>query len=93
MPTNGSIARSGCGQACAVLPDSPSGRINVPEIAQRLNIGRLAVYAMLEQKIIPAIRLGRRWIITRHAYEQWERTCGTRTRLGFETQTEVSVLN
>jgi excisionase family DNA binding protein len=53
-----------------------SGRISVPEIAKRLDIGRLAVYAMLEQKIIPGIRLGRRWIVTRHAYEQWECTCG-----------------
>ena len=55
----------------------PSSRICVPEIARRLAIGRLAVYSMLEQGIIPSIRLGRRWIITRHAYEQWERTCGT----------------
>ena len=51
-------------------------RISVPEIAVRLDIGRLAVYAMLKQGIIPGVRLGRRWIITRHAYEQWERTCG-----------------
>ncbi len=53
-----------------------SSRVSVPEIARRLHIGRLAVYAMLEQGLLPGIRLGRRWIITRHAYEQWERTCG-----------------
>ena len=53
-----------------------NGRITIPEIAQRLSIGRLAVYAMLEQGILPGIRLGRRWIVTRHAYENWERTCG-----------------
>jgi len=53
------------------------GRISVPEIAQRLSIGRLAVYGMLERGLIPGIRLGRRWIVTRHAFEQWERTCGT----------------
>ena len=40
------------------------------------NSGRIAVYTMLEQGIIPAIRLGRRWIVTRHAFENWERTCG-----------------
>jgi excisionase family DNA binding protein len=56
----------------------PSSRILVPEIAGRLSIGRLAVYEMLELRIIPGIRLGRRWIITRHAYEQWEQTCGVR---------------
>ena len=53
-----------------------SARISVEEIAQRLNVGRLAVYSMLEQKIIPGVRVGRRWIITRYAYENWERSCG-----------------
>jgi excisionase family DNA binding protein len=55
---------------------SLSSRIAVGEIAERLGVGRLAVYAMLEQGIIPGIRLGRRWIVTQAAYEQWERTCG-----------------
>lgn len=53
-----------------------SGRISVREISARLSIGRLAVYKLLEQRIIPALRLGRRYIVTRHAYEQWERCCG-----------------
>jgi len=57
---------------------STNGRIGVPEIASRLGIGRLAVYSMLEQGIIPGIRLGRRWIVTQAAYEEWERTCGVR---------------
>jgi excisionase family DNA binding protein len=70
-----------------------SSRISVPEVAQRLNVGRLAVYAMLEQGIMPGIRLGRRWIITRQAYEQWERTCGMRAGAGLPTQPEVTVLN
>jgi excisionase family DNA binding protein len=52
------------------------GRISATEIAKRLSIGRRTVYQMLEKHIIPAIRLGRRWIITRHAYEQWEQSCG-----------------
>ena len=51
-------------------------RMPVPEIAQRLGIGRIAVYTMLERGIIPGIRIGRRWIVTQSAYEQWERTCG-----------------
>lgn len=67
-------------------------RLTVPEIAGRLRIGRLAVYAMLVQGIIPGIRLGRRWIITRHAYEQWERTCGM-TGAGLTAGREVTVLN
>ena len=53
-----------------------SNRISIPEIARRLSIGRQAVYSMLEKHIIPGIRLGKRWIVTRHAYETWERTAG-----------------
>ena len=68
-------------------------RTTVPEIAKRLGIGRLKVYRMLEQQILPGIRVGRRWIITRHAYEHWERTCGTRSGAGLQTQPEVTVLN
>jgi excisionase family DNA binding protein len=61
-----------------------NARITVQEIATRLNVDRRAVYAMLEQGMIPGIRLGQRWLITRHAYEQWERTCGMRSDPGLE---------
>jgi excisionase family DNA binding protein len=76
-----------------VRPEQTCSRMSVAEIAKRLDIGRLAVYAMLEQGIIPGVRLGRRWIITRHAYEQWERTCGMRSGTGLNPQSEVMVLN
>jgi excisionase family DNA binding protein len=56
-----------------------SSRMSVPEIANHLSVGRLAVYAMLEQGLLPGIRLGRRWIVTRAAFQAWEKTCGTRT--------------
>lgn len=69
--------------------DSASNRISVPGIGRRLSIGRLAVYSMLEQRIIPGVRLGRRWIITRHAYLTWECTCGMAT--GLQRQTEHNV--
>ena len=72
---------------------SSSSRISVEQIAQRLNIGRQAVYAMLEQRTLPGIRVGRRWIVTRQAYEQWERTCGMRTLAGLKRQREVMVLS
>jgi excisionase family DNA binding protein len=75
------------------IPGQCSSRISVLEIARRLAVGRQAVYAMLEQKLIPGIRFGRRWIITRHAYELWERTCGMRAGTGLPTQPEVTVLN
>ena len=56
--------------------DIQSDRLTIPEIARRLTIGRLAVYAMLEKGLLPGLRVGRGWIVTRHAYESWERTCG-----------------
>jgi excisionase family DNA binding protein len=72
------------------LADSPSSRISVLEIARRLDIGRLAVYTMLEQGLLPGIRLGRRWIVTRHAFENWERTCGMPTGLQGRTEHKVT---
>ena len=59
-------------------PSVPS-YIRVPEIAQRLGVGRLTVYAMLEAGVIPGIPFGRRWIVTRYAFLQWERSCGVKT--------------
>lgn len=75
------------------LTESCGSRISVVEIAQRLKIGRMAVYTMLGQGIIPGIRLGRRWIITRHAYMAWERTCGLKAGAGLTAPPEVTVLN
>ena len=72
---------------------NPRARMTVEEIARRLDIGRLAVYTMLEQGLLPGIRLGRRWIVTRHSYEQWERTCGMQPGTGLQTDTEVTVVN
>jgi excisionase family DNA binding protein len=54
----------------------PDNRLTVVEIAKRLGLGKVAIYGMLEQGVIPAIRVGRNWLITRQAYEEWERTCG-----------------
>jgi excisionase family DNA binding protein len=64
-----------------------SNRMSIPEIAERLAIGERAVYAMLEQRLLPGIRLGRRWLVTRRAYETWERTCGM--PVGMARSTEV----
>ena len=50
--------------------------MSIEEIAGRLAVGKRTVYAMLEAGLMPGVRLGRRWIITRQAYETWERTCG-----------------
>ena len=56
-----------------------SARIQVPEICERLALGERAVYGLLEAKIIQAMRVGRRWVIARYAYEQWEKTFGQNT--------------
>jgi len=64
--------------------------MSIPEIANRLSVGRIAVYTMLDQGIIPAIRLGRRWIVTRHAFENWERTCGMPAGLQRKTEHKVT---
>ena len=44
--------------------NSSATRITIPEIATRLQVGRIAVYQMLERRVIPGIRVGRRWIVT-----------------------------
>jgi excisionase family DNA binding protein len=54
-------------------------RLSVKEIAERLDIGKMSVYAMLESGALPGIRVGKRWLVTLNAYEQWERTCGMPT--------------
>jgi excisionase family DNA binding protein len=71
----------------------PASRMTVEEIAQRLHVGRLSVYSMLEAGVLPGLRVGRRWLITRCAYEEWERHCGTRSDTGLPTAQEVTVVN
>jgi excisionase family DNA binding protein len=87
------VLESGTGSVPTSLDPAASSRMSVEEVARRLNVGRLTVYAMLEQGIIPGVRIGRRWIITRHAYEHWEQTCGLRSESGLSANPEVMVLN
>jgi excisionase family DNA binding protein len=55
---------------------SAEGRISIDEMAAFLAVGKATVYAMLNQRIIPAIKVGKRFIVTRHAFNAWEQTCG-----------------
>jgi excisionase family DNA binding protein len=50
--------------------------ITVPEISERLGICEETVYEMVRSRTIPNIRYGRRFIISRSAYERWEATIG-----------------
>ncbi|MGB6161479.1 MAG: helix-turn-helix domain-containing protein [Pseudonocardiaceae bacterium] len=43
----------------------------VPEVAARLGIGRCMAYDLVRQGIIPAKRLGRRWIVPRARFTSW----------------------
>lgn len=44
---------------------------SVPEAAAALGIGRPAVWDLIRRGDIPALRIGRRVVISRHALEQW----------------------
>jgi excisionase family DNA binding protein len=50
--------------------------ITVPEISDRLDVCEETVYELLKSGKIPNIRHGRRFIISRAAYEQWEAHIG-----------------
>ena len=50
--------------------------ITVPEICKRLGICEETIYDMLRDRKIPNMRYGRRFIISRAAYERWEGTIG-----------------
>ena len=51
-------------------------RVTVEEITHDLGLGRITVYKMLAERVIPNIRVGRAYLVTRHAYEEWKKTVG-----------------
>lgn len=53
-----------------------TARLTINDIARRLHIGKMTVYEMLEKGQIPGIRVGKRWLVTRAAYQKWEERCG-----------------
>lgn len=57
-----------------------SGRMTIKEIMQRMQIGRDSVYAMLAAGELPGFRRGAtgQWIVTRQAFDTWEKNCGLR---------------
>jgi len=54
--------------------------ITVPEISDRLGICEETVYEMLRSKEIPNMRHGRRYIVSRAAFQRWEQTIGEDSR-------------
>ena len=51
--------------------------LTVKEVAETLGIGINQAYEACEQSMFPCIRFGRRWIISRKAFERWLSTCGS----------------
>jgi excisionase family DNA binding protein len=60
-------------------PDEPISLNDLPgvetytvlEVAARLGIGRCMAYDLVRQGVIPAKRLGRRWIVPRARFNAW----------------------
>lgn len=50
--------------------------IKVPEIAARLGVCEPTVRDLLRRQIIPNVRYGRIWIVSRTAFERWEQAIG-----------------
>jgi excisionase family DNA binding protein len=55
---------------------SIEGRITIKQIAAFLAVSKATVYEMLKQHVIPSVRVGHRYIVTLHAFDAWEKTCG-----------------
>lgn len=76
------------------LPESLHFRFGGPEA-----VARPGSICLTQRRCQPTygarhgVRLGRRWIITRHAYLAWERKCGLRAGTGLRRPPEVVVLN
>lgn len=50
--------------------------ISPREIASRLGIDLQSVYGLLSRGEIPSTKIGRKWLISRQAFERWEATIG-----------------
>jgi excisionase family DNA binding protein len=56
--------------------------LSVQDLADLMGVCKDTVYDLLHRGVIPSIRTGRgtraKFIVTRHAFEEWQRTCGLR---------------
>lgn len=43
----------------------------VDEVAKMLRIGRKQAYQAVERGDIPSLKIGRRWVISRTAFQKW----------------------
>ncbi len=49
--------------------------LTVKEVAKQLGLGINQTYAACERGQIPSIRFGRRWVISKSAFEKWLLEC------------------
>lgn len=57
--------------------DESNTTITIPEISRRLGLSEETVYDMLKAGDIPNLRRQRLFIVSRAAYDAWEKTIGT----------------
>ena len=50
--------------------------IGIPEMSKIMGVGRDLTYDMLERNIIPNVRPGKRFIVSRHAFDAWWKSAG-----------------
>lgn len=54
------------------VSDPPATEVyTVPQVARMLNMNLGTVYQLLRNGVIPAKRLGRRWVISRKRFHEW----------------------
>lgn len=64
------------------MSETPISRITIQEISDRLAIGEMAVYQMLQRGELPGKRIGTgkgRWLVTREAFDAWLPTWGRKS--------------
>lgn len=56
--------------------DSDEEVLSVPEVAEVLGISRNSAYKAVNQGDIPSVKVGRRTLVPRKAFDQWLKTAG-----------------
>lgn len=71
-----------CGKALPPPKPEPNGHKDLPpvltpaDIAKLLHVGQSRVYEMLNQGIMPGLKLGRRWRVSTRKFFEWLETAG-----------------
>ena len=56
----------------ATQPDTPERQtLDIPEVARRLGCSRGSAYRWAREGKLPVLRIGRRMVVPRQAFERW----------------------